>query len=51
MLKYIDFDTTNSPDIISYPDSDKTGIIIHNGSSMFFKNNDKANYYDEENIN
>ena len=35
ILKYIDFDTTNSPDIISYPDSDKTGIIIHNESSMF----------------
>lgn len=51
VLKYIDFDTTNYPDIISYPDSDKTGIIIHNQSSMFFKNNDKANYYDDENIN
>lgn len=50
VLKYIDFDTANSPDIISYPDSDKTGIIIHNQPSMFFKNDDKANYYDGENI-
>ncbi len=48
VLKYIDFDTTNSPDIISYPDSDKTGIIIHNQSSTFFKNNDKVGYYDGE---
>ncbi|MDF2608673.1 MAG: cupin 2 conserved barrel protein [Lachnospiraceae bacterium] len=50
VLKYIDFDTTNSPDIVRYPDSDKTGIILHNQSSVFFKNEDKANYYDGENI-
>lgn len=48
ILKYIDFDTTNSPDIIGYPDSDKTGIMIHNQSSMFFKNRDKTSYYEGE---
>jgi uncharacterized cupin superfamily protein len=47
-LKYIDFDTTNSPDVVYYPDSDKTGIIIHNQSNTFFKNEDKTNYYQGE---
>ena len=47
-LLYIDFDTTNSPDIIHYPDSDKTGIIIHNQSSKFFKNSSETQYYDGE---
>ena len=47
-LKYIDFDTTNSPDVVYYPDSDKTGIIIHNKSNTFFKNINKTNYYEGE---
>jgi uncharacterized cupin superfamily protein len=47
-LKYIDFDTTNSPDIIKYPDSDKTGIFIHNQSGTFYKNDYNTNYYDGE---
>ncbi|WFR56011.1 cupin domain-containing protein [Anaerocolumna sp. AGMB13025] len=47
-LKYIDFDTTNSPDIIRYPDSDKTGIFIRNQSNTVFRNDDKTSYYDGE---
>lgn len=48
ILKYIDFDTTNSPDIVKYPKSNKTGIIIHDQSNTFFKNNDATSYYDGE---
>lgn len=47
-LKYIDFDTTNSPDIIHYINSDKIGVIVHNESSTFFKNGAKVDYYDGE---
>ncbi|WP_312368551.1 cupin domain-containing protein [Lachnoclostridium sp.] len=47
-LKYIDFDTKNSPDIIHYPDSDKVGIILQGESSTFFKNANKTNYYEGE---
>ena len=47
-LLYIDFDTTNSPDIIHYPDTEKVGIIEHNISSTFFRNSDTVDYYDEE---
>ncbi|MHB8131225.1 MAG: cupin domain-containing protein [Mobilitalea sp.] len=47
-LKYIDFDTTNSPDVVYYPNSDKTGIIIHNQSGTFFKNDNNTSYYDGE---
>ena len=47
-LKYIDFDTSNSPDVVSYPDSNKTGIIIHNQSNAFYKNENAVNYYDGE---
>lgn len=48
ILKYIDFDTTNSPDIIHYPDSGKVGIVIHNKSSDFFRIKEKIDYYDGE---
>lgn len=48
VLKYIDFDTTNSPDIVHYPNSNKTGILIHNESSTFFYDNSQVDYYDGE---
>lgn len=47
-LKYIDFGTTNSPDIVHYPESNKTGIIIHNQSNTFFYDNSNVDYYDGE---
>jgi len=47
-LLYIDFDTTNSPDIIHYVDTNKIGIIEHNISSKFFRNTDNVDYYDGE---
>lgn len=47
-LVYIDFDTTNSPDIIKYVDSNKIGIIEHNISSTFFREKDEVDYYDGE---
>ncbi len=47
-LLYLDFDTTNSPDIIHYVDSDKIGIIEHNISSTFFKENDNVDYFQGE---
>ena len=47
-LVYIDFDTTHSPDIVHYPDSDKTGIIIHNSENFFFKNGSEVDYYNGE---
>lgn len=46
-LRYIDFDTANSPDIVQYPDSDKTGVMLHN-QPIFFSNTGKTNYYDGE---
>lgn len=47
-LTYIDFDTTNFPDIVNYPHSDKIGVIIDNQPSTFFNNDSKVNYYDGE---
>lgn len=47
-LTYIDFDTTNSPDIIKYVDSGKIGVIEHNISSSFYKENNQVDYYDGE---
>lgn len=47
-LRYIDFDTTHSPDVIRYPDSNKTGVILHNQASVFFQDKDSAEYYDGE---
>jgi uncharacterized cupin superfamily protein len=48
ILSYIDFDTTNSPDIIHYPNSNKIGIIVHNESSTFYKKDSNVDYYDGE---
>ena len=47
-LVYLDFDTTNSPDILKYPDSGKIGIIEHNISSTFFKEDSSVDYYEGE---
>lgn len=47
-LLYIDFDATNSPDIVHYTDSNKIGIIEHNIASTFYFQNDDVNYYDGE---
>lgn len=47
-LRYIDFDTTVSPDVVTYPDSNKTGVIIRNVSSTFFRNDSSTDYYDGE---
>mgnify|MGYP001066417617 CR=1 FL=1 len=47
-LLYIDFDTTNSPDIIHYIDSNKIGVIEHGISSTFFKEGDHVDYYEGE---
>jgi uncharacterized cupin superfamily protein len=47
-LVYIDFDTTNSPDIVHYVDSGKIGIIKHNVSSTFYKENDSVEYFEGE---
>ncbi len=47
-LLYIDFDTTNSPDIVHYIDSDKIGIIEHNVSTTFYRNSDNVDYFENE---
>lgn len=48
VLCYIDFDTVNSPDIIHYLDSGKTGIIMKGEESVFYKEMDQKDYYDGE---
>lgn len=47
-LKYIDFDTTHTPDIVHYPNTSKTGIIVHNQPGMFFRDSSQVNYYEGE---
>ena len=47
-LVYIDFDTTHSPDIFHYPNSDTTDIIIHRSENHFFINNSEVDYYEGE---
>lgn len=47
-LKYIDFDTVKPADIIHYPKSEKTGIIIHNQERAFYKDGTDVEYYDGE---
>ena len=47
-LVYIDFDTTHSPDIIKYVDSGKIGVIEHNISSSFYREDNQVDYYDGE---
>lgn len=47
-LVYIDFDAISSPDIVHYPDSKKIGVIVHNESSSFYREEDEVDYYDGE---
>lgn len=47
-LLYIDFDTTNSPDIVHYIDSNKIGVIEHGISSTFYRKDDHVDYYEGE---
>lgn len=48
MLRYIDFSTTNSPDVVHYPHSNKTGVIVLNESSTFFEDKSEVDYYQGE---
>ena len=47
-LVYLDVDTANSPDIIHYPETGKTGIILHTQSCTFFKDSSQVSYYSGE---
>lgn len=47
-LKYIDFDAIHSPDVIHYPKSGKTGIVIHAESAVFYRDSDGVDYYEGE---
>ncbi|WMJ23975.1 cupin domain-containing protein [Paludicola sp. MB14-C6] len=47
-LVYIDVDTTRFPDIVHYPHSGKTGIIMSSEPSVFFQDNSNVDYYDGE---
>ncbi|OQB24944.1 MAG: Cupin domain protein [Firmicutes bacterium ADurb.Bin182] len=48
VLQYIDFDTANYPDIVHYPDSEKTGILMRSNPVTVFKDGTEADYYDGE---
>lgn len=47
-LRYLDCDTTISPDVIFYPDSGKLGTIVPGISSRFFEVNSEVEYYKGE---
>lgn len=47
-LKYIDYQTTNSPDVIKYPEFKKVGIVLHNESSDFYCEDSSVDYYKGE---
>ena len=48
MLTYMDYATTNSPDIVHYPDSHKVGVIVHGTSADFFSLDQAVDYYKDE---
>ncbi len=48
ILRYLDVATTNSPDTVHYPDSNKIGIITHNESATFYLNDEEVDYYTGE---
>lgn len=47
-LQHIDFDTTQGTDVISYPDSGKTVVIVHGRSAVFYPHGADTDYYDGE---
>ena len=47
-LSYLDVDTVQSPEVVRYPRSGKTGVIVHNVSAGFFRDADSVDYYEGE---
>ena len=48
VLTYLDSDTTNSPDVVYYPDSEKIGLVVDGEDSTFFKCDSEVDYYCDE---
>jgi uncharacterized cupin superfamily protein len=48
MLTYLDCDTISNADVVFYPDSNKTGVIVNGQPSRFYKNDDNVDYYENE---
>lgn len=48
LFRYLDVDTVNSPEIVKYPHSQKTGILVHNQSADFYKEEERVSYYEGE---
>ncbi|MBE5961927.1 MAG: cupin domain-containing protein [Lachnospiraceae bacterium] len=48
VLRYLDFDTCNDPDVIHYPDSKKTGVMVKGQKGAFYSDETKVTYYDGE---
>ncbi|MDQ0362396.1 cupin domain-containing protein [Breznakia pachnodae] len=48
MLTYIDIDSTNSPDIVHYPDSKKINVIVHGESADVYMEEDTVDYFTGE---
>ncbi len=47
-LSYLDVDTVQSPEVVRYPRSGKTGVFVHNVSAGFFRDADSVDYYEGE---
>lgn len=48
LLTYIEFDISNYPEIIVYPNSDKIGIMQNKDEKLFFDKSSSVNYYNKE---
>lgn len=47
-LRYVDLDTTSNPDVIRYPDSDKTAVVAWGSTLGMWRDADQVDYYDGE---
>jgi len=48
MLSYFSCDTVNSPEVVSYPNSNKIGILVNGEPGTFYKKNSNVDYYEGE---
>lgn len=48
MLVYLDCDSINNPEIVSYPNSNKIGVFKKNMPGIFYKDDTIVDYYEGE---
>ncbi len=48
MFSHFSCDTVNSPEVVSYPNFNKVGILVNGEPGTFYKKDSNVDYYEGE---